>query len=235
MIEGLIRRRMLVNFRGDSEVVQKLLPAGLRPKLHAGSAIVGICLIRLEQIRMKGLPVLAGLSSENAAHRIAVEWDDAEGTPREGVFIPRRDTDSHLNALAGGRIFPGEHHLSKFRVSDADGQIGFAMTGDSVAIRLTAEPAAALPVGSCFHSVGEASSFFEGGCVGYSLTCEPGRFDGIRLETRKWEVGALAVKTVESTWFSDPIRFPPGSIAFDHALIMRDIPHEWHAVEDYQE
>lgn len=225
---------MLVNFRADPGVVQKLLPAGLRPKLHASHAIVGICLIRLEQIRMKGLPAIAGFSSENAAHRIAVEWDDGVGAIREGVFIPRRDTDSALNALAGGRLFPGEHHLSKFQVSDVNGRIDFMMTGHEVTIRLTAEPAAALPEGSCFGSVKEASAFFEGGCVGYSVTCDPGRFDGIRLETLKWEVGALAVESVESSWFSDPSRFPPGSITFDHALIMREIPHEWHAVKDYE-
>lgn len=233
VIEGLIKRRMLVNFRADPGVVQKILPRGMRPKLHAGHAIVGICLIRLEQIRLKGLPALTGLSSENAAHRIAVAWDDAEGTPHEGVFIPRRDTDSALNALAGGRIFPGEHHLAKFRVADSGGQVDFSMTGKAVTIRLRAKPAAALPEGSCFRTVAEASAFFEGGCVGYSVTCDPARFDGMRLETMKWEVGALAVTAVESTWFSDPGRFPPGSITFDHALIMRDIPHEWHAVEDF--
>ena len=56
---------------------------------------------------------MVGMTSENSAHRIAVEWDDEEGVVKEGVFVPRRDTDSRLVALAGGRIFPGMHHLSK--------------------------------------------------------------------------------------------------------------------------
>ncbi len=34
-------------------------------------------------------PRRLGLRSENAAPRIAVEWDDATG-PRTGVYIPRR-------------------------------------------------------------------------------------------------------------------------------------------------
>ncbi|MEA2492488.1 MAG: hypothetical protein QOJ29_399 [Thermoleophilaceae bacterium] len=40
---------------------------------------------------------MLGLRSENASHRIAVEWDTAVGI-RTGVYIPRRDTGSGLNA-----------------------------------------------------------------------------------------------------------------------------------------
>jgi hypothetical protein len=49
-----------------------------------GMGIAGICLIRLKQIRPRSLPALLGLSSENAAHRIAVEWEE-HGAYREGV------------------------------------------------------------------------------------------------------------------------------------------------------
>ena len=59
--------------------------------------MAGICLIRLEQMRPAGLPSFCGLSSENAAHRIAVEWQEPAGAWREGVYIPRRDTGSRLN------------------------------------------------------------------------------------------------------------------------------------------
>ena len=114
-VHGVIRRRLLVNFRADAAVVATILPPPFRPKLHDGVAIIGICLIRLEEIRPKGFPRLAGLASENAAHRIAVVWDDDAGTPREGVYIPRRDTGSLVNHLAGRRLFPGEHHRATFR------------------------------------------------------------------------------------------------------------------------
>ena len=39
-------------------------------------AIVGICLIRLKDIKPKGLPAFVGINSENGAHRIVVEWDE---------------------------------------------------------------------------------------------------------------------------------------------------------------
>src|SRR5438309_1015755 len=99
VIRGTIKRRLLVNFRAEPSVVQSILPEPFHPKLHAGHAIVGVCLIRLEQIRPAGLPAIMGFSSENAAHRIAVEWDE-RGVRKEGVFIPRRDTDALVNRLA---------------------------------------------------------------------------------------------------------------------------------------
>ena len=77
--------------------------------IFKGKAIVGICLIRLKNIKLKGLPDFMGVSSENGAHRIAVDWDE-EGETREGVYIPRRDTSLRLNTILGGRLFPGKHY-----------------------------------------------------------------------------------------------------------------------------
>jgi len=126
-IHGVIRRRILVNFRVRPDVIRTLLPARFRPKLHAGYAIAGICLIRLERIRPRFVPSVFGLSSENAAHRIAVLWNDDDGVEREGVFIPRRDTGSAINLLAGGCLFPGEHHRAAFQVHCSDRRIDLDM------------------------------------------------------------------------------------------------------------
>jgi hypothetical protein len=41
-IRGLIKRRILANYRADPDRVRKLLPPVFRPKLHAGHAIVGV-------------------------------------------------------------------------------------------------------------------------------------------------------------------------------------------------
>lgn len=234
IIRGLIRRRLLVNYRVDADVMASYLPSPFRPKLHAGYAIAGICLIRLEGIRPRWLPPILGISSENAAHRIAVVWDDASGQTREGVFIPRRDTNSRLNHFAGGRIFPGEHHLADFTVTDAASQIDMSIRSHdgTMAVELSAQEANALPVSSCFESLAASSSYFEGGCIGYSVTRDSCRLDGIRLETDGWQVRPLAVKEIHSTFFADHSAFPSGSVSFDHALIMRDHSHHWHSEPD---
>lgn len=69
---------MLVNYIAEPSVVEKILPKPFKPKLFDGKAIVGICLIRLKNIKPKGFPSFIGVNSENGAHRIAVEWEDQE-------------------------------------------------------------------------------------------------------------------------------------------------------------
>ena len=235
-IQGIIRRRILVNYRVDPQVIKPLIPARFRPKLHAGQAVAGICLIRLEHIRPKRLPELIGVSSENAAHRVAVLWDDEQGVTREGVFIPRRDTDSQMNHLLGGRVFPGQFHLAEFNIHESATEIEFAMkSGDAtVAVEVTGQLAERLPPTSIFASLPEASAFFEHGSLGYSVTSDPHRLDGITLETSQWRVEPLAVHKVYSSFFADQSRFPQGSAEFDHALLMRNIAHEWHQSTELQ-
>ena len=233
VIQGVIRRRILANFRVDPEVMQQQLPARFRPKLQDGRAVAGICLIRLEHIRPRFVPELVGLNSENAAHRVAVLWDE-DGATREGVFVSRRDTNSQLNHFLGGRIFPGEHHQASFSVKETESEISLSYeSADSeVAVKIEGTTAAALPATSVFASLAEASAFFEAGSLGYSVTHDANRLDGLNLRTDGWRVEPLEIRTISSSYFSDETKFPPGSIEFDHALIMKNVAHEWHSAED---
>ncbi len=195
--------------------------------------MVGICLIRLKQVRPAYCPRWLGISSENAAHRFAVEWDDG-GTVREGVYVRRRDTNSRLNALAGGRLFPGIHRHAKFAVEETRDRLKVALRSDdgatsmSVCGRRTDE----LPAHSSFRSLEEASGFFRAGSLGYSATADPSRFQGLELRCRDWRVEPLLVEEVRSSFFEDEARFPRGSIEYDCALLMRGIEHEWHGKPD---
>jgi len=233
VIQGVIRRRILANFRVDPEVMQQQLPARFRPKLQRGYAVAGICLIRLEHIRPRFVPESIGLNSENAAHRVAVLWDEG-GVRREGVFISRRDTNSQLNHLLGGRIFPGEHHQSSFSVAESESDISISLesTDSTVAVQIEGTTAKTLPPDSIFSSLAEASAFFEAGSIGYSVTHDPNRLDGLNLKTEEWQVEPLEVRKVKSSYFSDETKFPPGSVEFDHALLMKNVAHEWHSAED---
>ena len=232
-VHGVIRRRLLVNFRIDPDVAQQQIPRPFRPKLHAGYAIGGICLIRLENIRPKRFPGILGLSSENAAHRFAVVWDDA-GDEKEGVYIRRRDSGSLLNHLAGGRLFPGEHHRAHFDIVDKGESVQLQMRSSdgSVSLSVAATAVGDFPSGSIFESLGAASAFFEPGSLGYSEIAGRRKLDGIVLHTKNWTVQPLRIESVESSYFADQSRFPAGSIAFDCALIMRDIAHEWHSAAE---
>ncbi len=235
-IHGVIDRRILVNYRVDPQVISRLLPAPFRPQVVRGWAIGGICLIRLKGIRPRLWPGRCGIRSENAAHRIAVSWDDG-GVERQGVYIPRRDTDHWINRLAGGRLFPGRHHRARFDVDESEHHLRVSMrSGDGSAhLEVAARPSDAWPDASVFASRDEASAFFERGACGYSPTTRPGCHEGIELCCTGWAVHALEVEHVRSSYFEDNALFPPGSASFDCALLMRDIAHQWRALPTIRE
>ncbi len=224
-IKGIIERRILINYQIDKGVLENYLPKPFSPKLVNGKGIAGICLIRLKEIRPKGLPKHIGISSENGAHRIAVQWTE-NGELKEGVYIPRRDTSSKLNALAGGTIFPGVHHLAEFTVDEKDGayKVGF-ISDDHTSLSITAKETTHWNTESVFDDLQCVSDFFEDGAVGYSP--DKTDFDGLELKAYNWIVSLLEVEHVQSSFFEDERIFPKGSVKFDNALLMKDIEHEW--------
>jgi hypothetical protein len=228
VIGGTIERRMLVNFRCDPATLARLLPPPFRLKLVNGWGMAGICLIRLGRLKPAFLPGTVGFTSENAAHRIAVEWDEEGGT-REGVFIPRRDTNSALNRLVGGKLFPGEHHAATFSVWETGARFKLEMKSNDgkTSVRIQARPAEKLPANSAFGSLSKASDFFKAGALGWSPRSVDDSFDGLELGCHDWHITPLHVEFVESSFFGNQDLFPAGSAEFDSAFLMRNIQHEW--------
>lgn len=242
-IRGQIDRRILVNYRVDPDFLAAQLSAPFRPKLVHGRdggayGMAGICLIRLVGVRPAWLPAWLGISSENAAHRVAVEWDvdvtDSGDLSREGVYVRRRDTNLWLNTLLGGRLFPGVHHRARFAVDETTDRLHVALTSDDgqTNVSVRGHRVDRLPTTSIFGSLDEASAFFEAGSLGYSATHDLGRYDGLELCCHNWHVEPLEVDEVASSYFDDVSLFPPGSVELDCALLMRGIEHEWHGRPD---
>lgn len=187
-------------------------------------------LIRLKNIKPKGLPDFIGVNSENGAHRIAVEWDE-NGVIKSGVYIPRRDTSLKLNALVGGRIFPGRHYYAKFNIEENNGNyhIDFK-SADNTEILIDATETRSFSDQSIFETLDNASDFFKNGDLGYSPNKH--KFDGLRLKAYNWKVRPLEVQNVKSSFFENEEIFPKGSVTFDNALLMTDIEHEWKSETD---
>ena len=229
VIRGVIDRRVLVNFRVEPSALAAVLPQPLQPKLVRGYGIGGICLIRLRDIRPRLIPSAFGITSENAAHRIAVQWGD----DREGVFIPRRDTSSWFNSLVGGRLFPGVHHHSRFSIREDHPtySISIVSATNVPILQVKASASESLPESSVFSTLAEASRFFQAGSMGFSPSRQSGVLDALELRTHTWSMEPLSVTSVSSSFFQDSSRFPHGRVHFDSAFLMRHIEHEWHSHE----
>ncbi|MEX0152298.1 DUF2071 domain-containing protein [Microbacterium sp. LMI1-1-1.1] len=223
-----IERRLLVNYRVDPAVARELLPQGLRPQLIDGSAVAGVCLIRLGAFRPAWVGPEIGHRSENAAHRIAVEWDAPSGT-RTGVYIPRRHSASRLARLVGGRVFPGVHRRARIVSKETDAEISVHIDADDLRVRVDARlaPDEAFRSG-LFPSLASASDFFRKDAVGWS-PARNGSLEGLRLDTDAWRVEAATIDTLESSSFDG---LPAGSAEFDDVLVMRRVPARWSSPSD---
>jgi Uncharacterized conserved protein (COG2071) len=232
-IHGIIDRRILLNYHIEPEALQQVLPAGFRPKVFRGKGIGGVCMIRFRELRPRKIPARLGLGSENAAHRIAVEWDQDDGT-KEGVFIPRRDTNSTFNKLFGGRVFPGIFNKGSFVANESDDQLSVTIRrADGVEEAcFKGRVAQALPNSSLFDDVEQAASFFSLGATGYSATHEADHYHGMELRSLDWSIQPMEVENAHTSFFSDRARFPEGTVELDCALVMRGIEHEWHSRPD---
>lgn len=195
-LSSTVERRILVNYRVDPRAAADLLPAPLRPQLVRGYAVAGICLLRLGDVRPDWLPKAVGLRSENAAHRIAVEWDGPHGV-ETGVYIPRRDTASRLNAWAGGRLFPGEHQRADFQVRETRDELRVAYTTRDRTTRVDVAVTVAVHLSGSelFSDLQDASDFFHCVSKGYSATAAGRHLDGMHLQTDAWKVSACQVHT----------------------------------------
>lgn len=232
-LDAVIERRLLLNYRVEPDVVARLLPAPFRPRVRHGHAVVGVCLIRLGRTRPAGLPAWSavGVGSENAAHRFAVEWD-APGGRRTGVYIARRDTGSRVNVVAGGRLFPGVHRAD-FDVAEQDDRlrIAYQATDGRTAVDVEVRVAPDLRDSVLFDDAEAASDFFRGAAVGFSADREPRRFRALQLVPSRWTAAPCVVDRAACSFYDDRAVFPAGVIHLDSALVMRQVPARWTALE----
>lgn len=227
-IAGVIDRRFLINYRIAPEVLVQQLPAPFRLHLVGGYGVAGICVLRLSQLRPDAFPRAFGIATDNAAHRIAVEWDGPVGICR-GVYIVRRDTSSQTTVHLGGRLFPGVHHRADFEFCELSNryEVAFKSRRDGARTSLSASLASDWTLDSVFSSLDDASTFFEQSPLGFSPGHRDEKLQGLELCCANWSVQALQVDGVFSSFFGDASRFPPGSVTFDSALIMRDVESKW--------
>jgi len=201
IIRGLIDRRILVNYRVRPEALAGAAGA-VRPKLVGGMGMAGICLIRLTEVRPRLVPKWLGLGSENAAHRIAVEWDSDGERPRRRLYSAAR----YVVAAESADRRPAVSRLSsprQFQVLRGRRPISIALDSEDgrTHVAVDARMVEQLPSRSIFRSLEEASEFFHRGGLGYSATPAAGVFDGLELQSFNWSIEPLEITRVESSFF----------------------------------
>ncbi|MEO8527806.1 MAG: DUF2071 domain-containing protein [Pseudolysinimonas sp.] len=220
-LRAQVRRRLLFSYRVDPVVARTLIPEPLRPQLVDGSAVAGLCVIGLTDVRPGWLRPKVGLRTENLAHRIAVEWDEG-GETHTGVYVLERHSSALLPVLLGGRLFPGFQKRARFALDETATRYRVRATGDDVSIDVDVELTDRWE-SSLFPDVAAASEFYKSGAVGWSPRRD-GTVEPLELSSEGWLASPGLVHHVESS-FLDAL--PAGAATLDSVLVMRDIPSVW--------
>lgn len=223
-----MERRILVNFRIDPQILAPQLPAPFKPKVVNGYALGSVCLVKLKNMCPHYLPITWGPSSENSAHRFLVEWE-TQHQHQEAVYITRRDTNSFLNQVIGGTLFPGEYIQSYFKTQDTKGehQIEMKSRDHQTKIFVKGQTCDSHPNNSVYPSLEAAETEIRKETLGYSKTKIAHHFDGVRLHCRNFNLQSFKVQELHCSFFNDTDRFPEGSIDLDSAFLMKEIDHTW--------
>lgn len=209
---------MLVNYRADLDALDALVPEKFRPvEIDDGEGIGGVCLMRVKDARPEPLPRALGLTSENATHRIAVEWEQG-GERQRGVFVPRRHTSSSFAAAASGRFVPGDQKRAAFDVRERIDEYEVCVECDTEYVSVKGHESEAIHDGSVFEDRDEASEFFKGERLGYAASGGEVRGAEFCFSEADWEMVPLEVREVRSSFF-EKIK----DSKFDSAFVMHDI------------
>jgi uncharacterized protein YqjF (DUF2071 family) len=221
-LKAQLRRRLLISYAIDPAVAAKLLPEGFRPQLVDGRAVGGFCVIGLRAVRPGWVAPPIGIHTENAAHRLAVEWDE-NGRTRRGVYIFERHSSSFLPVIAGGRLFPGVQRHARFTLEETGTRYRVEMdAGDTYAladVELSTEWSSAL-----FATVQAASDFHRDGAIGWSPRRNGRGAEPVELTSEAWAVEPGRVNEIRSSFFDS---LPRNAAELDSVLIMRDLPLVW--------
>lgn len=224
-IAGWLTWRIAVNYRVAPHVMREWIPEPFRPKLIEGHALAGLDLVHQKHQRIAGLPKRMGLTSFLAVHRVLVEWEEM-GMRKTGLFVLRRDSSLSVHAWAGGRMYPGLYHRSRFKVSQKDDAFSLRMRSrDDQTIAFEAEKTSHFPHYASFGQINRVASAIRAASPAYQARpdhCDI--YEGVDWEIKRWQPQPLRVTHLHASFFEG---MPKNSIFFDHAFLIGESPHRW--------
>lgn len=227
-LHGTIARRLLIDHLVDPSLARTLVPEPFDLRLVEDRAVLGMCLIRIDELRPNGVPRVLGSTIEAVAHRISVTTPGPDG-PVHGVYVPRRDTTSLPAVALGGRLFPGVHGRAAIAASDASASGSPA--GDTITVRARCADECDIDV-----AVGTAvepddrsqqlSDLHRSELVAWSPRRNGGAHDVAIMTCHRWVTTPVSVDRASSSWLAD-LPGLDGNLHGPSALLMRGIAVTW--------
>ena len=183
-----------LHWRYDPEVVERLLPDGLRPHVRDGAAWVGLTPFSVERFRLSLLPPLPCLSYFPETN---VRTYVVGPTGRDGIWFMTLEVDSLLTTVGARLGYGVAYRWADMRVDRQDDHVTYSSEGRgwrrSVRHRITVEPGRPLAV----EDLTDLDHWLTGRWRGWTRVA--GRLAEVPVQHQRWPLWRADVVNLEET------------------------------------
>lgn len=230
-IKAFFRHSLVLTYAFPRDVLEPLLPPGLKLDVHGEYGLVAIAMVQTESLRPTFCPRFLGQDFFLTGYRIFARYKTDSGRTLRGLRILRSDTNRRLMVVFGNRLTHYNYQLAHvdFRADTERLRINIK-TPEAVAdLRVVADlkkNPATPPSGSPFADLREARLFAGPLPFTFDYEAETGsiiRIEGVRAN---WKPRAIHVEVGEHTFFDQPI-FRGIKPVLANAFHVANIDYEW--------
>ena len=220
------RHCLVLTYAFPSEVLQPLLPPGLRVDTYEQYAFLALALVETERMRPSVLPAFFGRDFFLSGYRIFTRL----GSSLRGLRILRSYTDKPLMGRVGNLLTHYQYQVCRMERSESSGLLGYDIatpdgTGD-LQVSAVIDGTASLPAGSPFPSETEARRF--AGPLPYTFDYEQETNSIVRIVgvRSRWNPRMVEVE-VRKNSFLHQERFRGANPILANAFYLNDVPYKW--------
>jgi hypothetical protein len=230
-VEAFFRHSLVLTFAYPQELLQAMLPPGLRLDAYDGSGFLAIALVETENLRPAGCPAWMGRDFFLAGYRIFSRYRRQDGRELRGLRILRSYTDRRAMVWAGNLFTRYDYRRCSVARRIGVGTLDYTITTLGAEADLTVSarigcPALAPPAGSPFPDLKVARRF--AGPLPFTFGYEADTRSMVIVQgvREHWEPMAVEVTGVRSTFLEGPAfaGMPP---RLANAFFIERIPYRW--------
>jgi hypothetical protein len=230
-MKAQLRASLVLAYALPAEVLEPLLPPGLKLDTFGKFGFLAIALVETENLRPAFLPQAAGMDFFLAGYRIFTRYKTTAGRTLRGLRILRTDTNRRSMKVFGNLLthYGYEHSRCEVRRTDGRYAVDVRTPRGDADLQVEADvsqEATALPVGSPFADFREARKF--AGPLPFTFDYEPETHSMIRVEgvRKEWTPRPVSV-TVHRNTFLEQERFAGCKAVLANAFYMERVPYMW--------
>lgn len=225
---GILEDAVLLNFRTDIHVLNRILPPPFVPRLVDGYGLVGILMFKMRDLACEKNLGLPSPPSDHVLYRVAVSWQHGMRT-HHGMYLLRHEVNTRLNVRQRRKgLFPVAASPIRWHKTPGSEMFGWTLnTHNQTRLKVRARLATAFPPGSVFDTLDQASLFFQKERAAIAPRFQQSIFAHTRFLPLNWKVKPLFIEALHTDMDQLGSLFPKEQIYFDSGLIWPRILCKW--------